>query len=92
MGVNAMKNKTKSIIIVLIVFILISIFIFEVFKFEIISCEIAEINENYIQAKVPYPIEWHLDSDDEVSIANLNGETIPINGLNWGHYSSSRKF
>lgn len=48
MGVNAMKNKTKSIIIVLIVFILISIFIFEVFKFEIISCEIAEINENYI--------------------------------------------
>lgn len=80
-----MKNKTKSIIIFLIVIILISVFIFAVFKLEIIYCEIAEINENYIYAKVPYPIEWYLKPDEnKESITDLNGETIQIDELKIG--------
>ncbi len=80
-----MKTKRKSIIIFLIVIILISAFIFAVFKLEIISCEIAEINENYIYAKVPYPIEWYFEpAEDKVSITNLKGETIPVNELKIG--------
>lgn len=80
-----MKNRTKSIIIFISVLILISVFLFAVFKLEIITCEIAEIDDDYIYAKVPYPIKWYIDPyKDNVVITNTNGEIIEANELKIG--------